>query len=205
MKKGFLILAILVAAIAVYFLFFYTHPDENKDTQKQTALMVSAHTDDFNKNFLQVMQTYYTLKDAFVNWDTAKASATALQLSTEIPNLPLKEMKADSLLINTALSYSFNVAGQARIISAEETIEGKRIAFNNLSENLYNLLRTVKYDQGIIYHDKCPMAFKDSIAAFWLSDQLEIVNPYLGNNHPKYHSGMLHCGDVEDSIGVANH
>ncbi len=204
MKKGFLILAIVVAAIAVYFLFFYKHPNETKNEEKQTALQVSAHTDEFNKNFSNIMQTYYAMKDAFINWDTVKASAAAMQMSTEMALLPLKEMKADSLLINTALGYSFNVAGQAKVVAAEGTIEAKRQAFSTLSENLYNLLRTVSYDQNTIYHDKCPMAFRDSIAAYWLSDQREIVNPYLGNNHPKYHSGMLHCGNIEDSIGLAN-
>lgn len=204
MKKGFLILAIVIAAVAVYFLFFYKHPSENNNEEKQTALQVSAHTDAFNKSFSNMMQTYYSMKDAFVNWDTAKASAAAMQLVSEVPAIPIKEMKADSLLVNTALAYSFNVSGQAKIVAAEGDIEAKRVAFNTLSENLYNLLRTVKYDQNTIYHDKCPMAFRDSIAAYWLSDQREIVNPYLGNNHPKYHSGMMHCGNIEDSIGLAN-
>lgn len=202
MKKGFLILSIIIAAIAIYFLFFYKHPDEANNEVKQTALRVSAHTDEFNKSFSDIMQTYYTMKDALVNWDTAKASAAAMQLSAAIPALPLKEMNADSLIINTALSYSFNVSGQAKVVAAEGSIEAKRHAFSTLSENLYNLLRTVKYDQNTIYHDKCPMAFQDSIAAYWLSDQREIVNPYLGNKHPKYHSGMLHCGNIEDSIGL---
>jgi len=26
------------------------------------------------------------------------------------------------------------------------------------------------------------------------------VNPYLGNKHPKYHSGMVGCGSIEDSV-----
>lgn len=202
MKKGFLILAIIIAAIAVYFLFFYKHPDEATNDVKQTALRVSAHTDAFNKSFTDMMQTYYTMKDALVDWDTAKASAAAMQLSAALPALPLKEMNADSLIINTALSYSFNVDGQAKVLASEGNINAKRHAFNTLSENLYNLLRTVKYDQNTIYHDKCPMAFEDTIAAFWLSDQREIANPYLGNKHPKYHSGMLSCGSIEDSIGL---
>ena len=28
----------------------------------------------------------------------------------------------------------------------------------------------------------------------------EIINPYLGKNHPEFKSGMLHCGEVKDSI-----
>lgn len=201
MKKGFLILALVVAVIAVYFLFFYKHPAGQADSGKQTALQVSAHTDDFNQKFSTALENYFALQSAFVNWDTAKAGVAAQKLETAITAIPIKEMKADSLLINTALGYSFNISGQAKLITQERTIEAKRRAFNNLSENLFNLLRTVSYDYQTIYHAKCPMAFNDTEAAFWLTDKPEIVNPYLGNNHPKYHAGMLHCGDIEDSVG----
>jgi hypothetical protein len=44
------------------------------------------------------------------------------------------------------------------------------------------------------------MAFNDNEAAYWLSNSREVVNPYLGKKHPKYSSGMLHCGEVKDSL-----
>jgi hypothetical protein len=47
------------------------------------------------------------------------------------------------------------------------------------------------------------MAFNDNETAFWLSNSREVVNPYLGKKHPKYASGMLHCGEVKDSIAYA--
>jgi hypothetical protein len=47
------------------------------------------------------------------------------------------------------------------------------------------------------------MAFNDNETAFWLSDNREVVNPYLGKKHPKYASGMLHCGEVKDSLAYA--
>jgi hypothetical protein len=47
---------------------------------------------------------------------------------------------------------------------------------------------------------ECPMAFNDTETANWISNSSEIINPYLGNNHPKYKAGMLHCGELKDSI-----
>ena len=44
------------------------------------------------------------------------------------------------------------------------------------------------------------MAFGDDQAANWISNSTEIVNPYLGKRHPKYKAGMLHCGELKDSI-----
>jgi hypothetical protein len=44
------------------------------------------------------------------------------------------------------------------------------------------------------------MAFNDEEEANWLSNSSKVVNPYLGKHHPKYKAGMLHCGDVVDSV-----
>jgi hypothetical protein len=93
---------------------------------------------------------------------------------------------------------------EAMGIAGENTIEGKRRSFYTLSENLYNLVRTVHYDQQVIYHDKCPMAFNDSEEAYWLSNTKQIINPYLGRKHPHYAGGMVGCGSVEDSIDYRN-
>ena len=92
------------------------------------------------------------------------------------------------------------MSAEALGISGETTLEGMRRSFYTLSENLYNLLRTVQYDQQIIYHDKCPMAFNDQEEGYWLSNTKEIINPYLGKKHPRYASGMIGCGSVEDSL-----
>ena len=75
-----------------------------------------------------------------------------------------------------------SVSAEALGIPGETTLEGMRRSFYTLSENLYNLLRTVQYDQQIIYHDKCPMAFNDQEEGYWLSNTKEIINPYLGKS-----------------------
>ena len=79
-------------------------------------------------------------------------------------------------------------------------ITAKRRAFHSLSQNFYDLLRIVRYDEGKIYLQECPMAFNDDETAIWLSKNDEIRNPYLGLHHPKYGKTMLSCGNNKDTL-----
>ena len=46
------------------------------------------------------------------------------------------------------------------------------------------------------------MAFKDSLEGYWLSNSSKVVNPYLGNKHPRYGAKMIECGEVVDSFDL---
>jgi hypothetical protein len=71
-------------------------------------------------------------------------------------------------------------------------LDEKRRSFQMISDQLYDLVRTVRYDRQVVYHTFCPMAFNDE-GAYWLSNSSDIKNPYFG---PK----MLTCGEVKDSL-----
>jgi len=204
MKKGLLLIGITAAAVAVYFIFFAKDDTEQLKAPKQQPLAQGRNTETFNKPFNDMLNSYFELKDALVEWDTVKASAAAVKLADLTDKVPLNEIKADSTIVETAKSFSGSIIAEAQAVAGENTIEGKRRSFYTLSENLFNLLRTVQYDQQVIYYDKCPMAFNDNETAYWLANITEIVNPYLGNKHPKYKTGMLHCGSIEDSVNYVN-
>jgi len=200
MKKGLIIIGATVAVIAVYFLLFYKKSDSKNAIPRQQPLAQSKNSDAFNTPFNDMLNSYFELKDALVDWDTAKASATANDLITLAAKVPYDDLKADTTIVATAKSFSENVIAESKGLVGENTIEEKRRSFYTLSENLYNLLRTVRYDQQVIYHDKCPMAFNDSEEGYWISNTKAIINPYLGKKHPHYASGMIGCGSIEDSI-----
>jgi len=199
MKKGLAFIALAAIVIAVYFLFF-NKEEKKPEEPKQQALAQSKNSDEFNKPFNDFLSAYYALKNAFVEWDSLQVNKTAEALIGQAAKVPYKSLKADSSIISTAQSFSESVVAESKGIIGEPTIEGKRRSFYTLSENLYNLIRTVHYDQQVIYHIKCPMAFNDTEEAYWISNSSEIVNPYLGKKHPKYHAGMIGCGNVTDSI-----
>ncbi len=200
MRKGLLIIGFAIVAVAVYFLYFYSG-DEKKDySPKQQPLTISKKSDSFNVPFNNMLNSYFELKDALVNWDTAKANLAAVNLNETIAKVPYEILQADSSIISTAKNLAEGMIAESKAIAGDPDINEKRKSFYTLSEDLYNLARTVQYDQQVIYHDKCPMAFGDDKEAYWISNTRDIINPYLGNKHPKYHSAMMNCGNVEDSL-----
>ena len=171
-------------------------PEEPADK----PLAISKNSSAFNTAFGVLMNDYFAMRDALVDWDTLKADQAAYALAAKADSLPVNLMKADTNIILTARSLAASLSGDAKGFVGETGIEGRRESFNILTEELYNLVRAVRYDGEITYHMRCPMAFKDSVEGFWLSNNREIVNPYLGNNHPVYKQKMLHCGEVADSF-----
>ncbi|HEX4374277.1 MAG TPA: hypothetical protein VHZ50_13330, partial [Puia sp.] len=115
-------------------------------------------------------------------------------------SLPMKQLKADSTIVLTAQNLAGSVSNEVNGFVGEPTIEQKRREFNMITDELYNLIRTVRYDGETIYHERCPMAFNETEEGFWLSNTSKIINPYLGNKHPKYNGKMVGCGEVVDSL-----
>lgn len=199
--KKFIIALLVLGAIA--FLIYWFKAAKQKDTtedKEPVPLAITDKSDAFRAGVGELMTAYYSLRDAFVNWDTAAVNKAALNVQLKADSLPLTELKADSNIVETARTFGMSVSSEAKGVIGEPNIEQKRRSFYTLSENLYNLLRTVQYSGEVVYHQHCPMAFNDAEEAWWLSNSSEIVNPYLGKSHPKYKAGMLHCGDISDSL-----
>ncbi len=200
MKKGWMIIGLVVIVIAVYFLFFYKPVVQEEPTQTLPVAAASAKDPAFNRSFDSVLNAYFAIHDAFVNWDTVKANRSADTLATLIEQVPFDLLEEDISVVATAKNFASSMKNEASSIVSGKNIETKRRSYNILTENLYNLLRTIQYDNGVLYHQKCPMAFNDTEEAFWLANIREVVNPYLGNKDPRYKAGMLHCGETVDSI-----
>ena len=199
MKKVLLLFVGILAIVVVYWAFFKKGRDTTENVEP-APLAVTNKSDVFNNAVTNVLNKYYQLKDALVDWDTAKANQHGRELKLLADSLPLNQLKADSTIVDMADNYAGSISGDAVGLVGEKDITEKRRSFFTLSESLYNLLRTVRYDAAVVYHQHCPMAFNDTEEAFWLSNQNQVVNPYLGNKHPKYKDKMLDCGDVTDSL-----
>jgi len=198
--KKFIISLLVLAIIAFGVYWFLARPEDTTEKKEPVPLAIANKSDAFQAAFASLMVSYYSMKDAFVNWDTAAANKAALDLQIKAHGLPMDEMKADSGIVQTARDFSESIVAEAKGIVGENNIEQKRRSFYTLSEHLYNLVRTVRYSGEVVYHHQCPMAFNDNEEAYWLSNSSEVVNPYLGTSHPKYKAGMLHCGELKDSI-----
>jgi hypothetical protein len=184
-----------LVAIEVFALFTSCAGSDNKPeevTKKDEPLSQSKNTAAFNDRFTDFLNNYYHLKDALVlsNDTMAVASANLLQKGAE--GLQLKELQADSSIIGMAEGYVQTVSSEAKALTQEEGIEKKRKSFQMISDAMYDLVRTIRFDKEVVYHQFCPMAFNDA-GAYWLSATNDIKNPYFGKK-------MLSCGEVKDSI-----
>jgi len=203
MKRVLILLLVILLIVVVYWL--VVKKDRNTtENVKPAPLTVSNQNGAFNAAFANLLNTYYEVKDAFVEWDTAKVNKAAVRLKTLADSLPVHEIKADSTIITLADADAKTISGEALGIIGETDIAEKRKSFYTMSEALYEMIRTVRYKGEVVYHQHCPMAFGDDQEAFWLSNSNKVVNPYLGNKHPKYKGTMEGCGDVTDSLDFRN-
>ena len=159
------------------------------------AITQSKNSDEFNRSFSGVLENYYGLKDALVATNDTLAASVAQQLGASVSTIMLSELKDDSSIAIMVKGYAETISDEARALASQKDIETKRKSFQTISDNMYDLLRAVRYDGGIVYHQFCPMAFNDA-GAYWLSKTSDIKNPYFGKK-------MLTCGEVKDSINFA--
>ena len=166
------------------------------EIKKDEPLTQSKNSELFNTQFDRFLNSYFHLKDALVLTNDTMAIASAQLLKTNADSLKLDELKADKSIIEMAKGYQESISAEAAALQGEKDIEGKRKSFQVISDNLYDLVRTVRFDKQKLYHQFCPMAFNDQ-GAYWLSPNSDIKNPYFGKK-------MLTCGEVKDSVDFRN-
>ncbi len=204
MNKGLIIIGLASVVIAVIFLLYENdNNDEVIEPAAKKQMFKGKNGELFNDRFDLALNNYFALRDALAAWDTAAANKSAIELSSSLEKISYATLHLNIDSVQKAQSISQGVAAEAQGLAADDLIDDKRRSFYILSEKMYGLIRVVQYDQQVIYHQHCPMAFNDE-GAWWISNSTSILNPYLGSKHPKYHASMLTCGSVEDSIDFVN-
>ncbi len=199
MRKLLAILFIAALVFGAWWIFF--KDKSHNDGPKQQPLKVGKHSGEFNKSVGAVVTEYLSLKEAFVNADTTKIKAQEKKLIAAIDSIKIDELKKDTTgIFQSAQLLIGDIISNANAILKETDITEMRQDFRMVSENLFPLLKTIHYEGIKLYWQNCPMAFGEGKDASWLSNTEEIINPYLGKNHPEYKGTMLHCGEIKDTI-----
>jgi hypothetical protein len=146
----------------------------------------------FNQSFGSLIGAYLQLKDQLVAEKDSGIAQTARALILACDNLKLDQLAADSSLIQTAFSYSDGISSETQGLLGENNLLSKRRSFQMISDQLYELIKTVKYNQQILYLFYCKQAFEDQ-GAYWISNQTSINNPYQPLSKPV-------CGEIKDKI-----
>jgi len=203
-KRILLVVLIIILAIAGYVWYQFSHNKgggfEGEQAQK---LEIKSATPQFDAGIKNMMTAYFTMKDAFVNADTAAAKAACTTLIKSIDSVKLDELKKDtSGLVTTIQPLIGDVQANAISILAQPNITEMRKDFHQVNQQLFSLLKAINYKGEKIYWEVCPMAFDGDKEAYWLDTKSGAArnNPYLGKKDPTYGSGMLNCGEDKDSI-----
>jgi len=204
MKKFLLVVILLIIALIGAWYFGLFKGKEELDGPKPEGLTVSKHSNSFNGSMSNAMNSYYALTESFVNWDTAKINSSLAELKTSVDSIQIQEMEKDTAIYPTVQSQWESIKAEIAGMQADTAIYEKRESLNMLSQQMFDLLRIVKYDAAKVYYQECPMALNNyESSAFWLSkegDNKKRRNPYLGLHDPKYGKAMLVCGATRDSI-----
>jgi hypothetical protein len=200
MKKLLFFILILLAAFCTYWV-FTKGKKEGVAMAKAEALIANSHSDSFNRGIDSLLNAYFLIKEALVNTDSISVKSACKSLIILADTNRLAELKKDSLgIYSSAIMQLGDVKANAESLLNQNNITEIRQDFRMIGESIYPLLKTIHYEGKTLYWQNCPMAFGEDKGANWISNTEEIINPYLGKNHPEFKSGMLHCGEVKDSI-----
>jgi Cu(I)/Ag(I) efflux system membrane fusion protein len=134
-------------------------------------------SDTFQTALLQVLDQYDSLKSQLIiekNTEIDKAAKTLLPL---VDSLPVEKLQADSNLKITANTYLLGISAEIQGLLGEKELMAKRRSFQMITDQLYDLVRTVQYRLQVVYHIYSDDAFEDQ-GAFWLSRAKDQQNPY---------------------------
>src|SRR4030095_10793979 len=137
MKKVLAILAILLLLIAGYFWYAFKSGRKGPKRPKPVALVVSKHSDAFNQSVQELLDDYYNLSEAFVNWDTVAVNRYGNELKISLDSLKVEDLKVDTTgIYESVIEPLANSKSETATIVSSASIDDKRVSFNRLSENL---------------------------------------------------------------------
>lgn len=189
-RKILMLLALVIIVGGLTYYFGFRHEEET--TTAPGPLQVSAVSDSFSVSVQRALGEYYQLTEAFVQKDSGAVNLRAGSFAASMQAIAMQELKADSQLIALAAGIQQGIATEATAIVSNTDWTKKYRSLQTISDQFFDMLRTVQYKGGKVYQQHCPMAF-DNTGANWLSQQPAIRNPYFGDD-------MLECGQNQDSV-----
>ena len=203
MKKIIAVLFLVLAGFSVYWFLLRTKTPKPA-SEKMIPIAVKKHSDVFNNAINNLMEAYHGITTSFVNADTTNAKKYTQLFLSLLDSIPVVELeKEDAMIAQTAMANISDIKLNAISLLQQSDITQMRLDFRTVSDMLYpGFFKIINYEGSTLYLQNCPMAFDADKDANWISNSSEILNPYLGNSHPKYKATMLHCGEVKDSIGI---
>jgi len=145
---------------------------------------------DFTMQLNTVFDYYIVLKDAFVQSDVKKAKQAAQEVQQALSKVDMKLLTGDAHV--HWMDISGNLDHQIKLIVSAGQLEDARTSFSNFSDLFYKAIRTFGLMGKTVHYQFCPMA-KNGKGAYWLSEIIDIRNPYFGKK-------MIDCGETKETL-----
>ncbi|MCX6317107.1 MAG: DUF3347 domain-containing protein [Bacteroidetes bacterium] len=162
----------------------------NNSGPKPPPLSVSKHSALFNESIEKVLTSYFSMTEAFAKGDTAAIGQQGNQLKTALDSFKIEELKADTLIYETALQPYSNTKSELVSILSDPSLAEKRSSLNIFSNELFALLSASRYDQARLFWLECTRAFGEDKPGNWISKTEKGTNPY----------GQEDCTEMKDKI-----
>ena len=200
-RKVFLFLIVATVLYAIYW-FAIKRKEARPERPRQESVKLKKHSERFNQSTDSLVNAYLSIKNAFIESDTAGAKRGTANLIAVLDNFPVDDLKNDSAMVMETIQGNLtDLKSNAESLLKQTRITEMRQDFSAMTEVMYpSFFTAINYEGSKLYLINCPMAFNDDVSANWISNTAEILNPYLGKDHPKYKAGMLKCGEVKDSV-----
>jgi len=196
------IIFVFIAFLLLFFLYKFFNQKKSVVEISNQPMLLKKHSLAFNESIAALMIQYIAIKDAFVDADTTAVKSKTASFINLLNNIDTAELKHDTASVYETVVFTLNdIRSNALSLMSQKSIVEMRKDFSSMTDVMYpSLFYALNYEGPTLYLQNCPMAIDDSLPANWISNHAEVVNPYLGKNHPTYKSSMLHCGELKDSI-----
>jgi Cu(I)/Ag(I) efflux system membrane fusion protein len=145
---------------------------------------------DFTMQLTAVYDQYIILKNAFIQSDEKKITQAAQKVKELFTKVDMKLLTGDAM--DQWMDISGNMDKQIKLIMVSDKIDAQRIVFSDFSDQFYKAVKTFGLMGKKVYYQYCPMA-NSGKGAFWLSETIEIRNPYYGVK-------MIDCGETKETL-----
>lgn len=181
-------------ALSAFTLFTACNNNNNKSVSSNKMGDSSAtavpHVSPFTSPVNGLLQIYLQMKNDFVNDDSKGAATVGKTMVRAINEFDKSILRDDEKKIFEDLTADAKENAE-HIGENAGDIKQQREHLEKLSKDMYELVKKSAAGE-LIYVNYCPM-YNDKKGAIWLSETIEIKNPYFGK-------GMLTCGNVTETI-----
>lgn len=133
-----------------------------------------------------VLLAYYEVKNALTKDDGKTAAARASDLLAVLGKVDKAAMNEEQQALYAPLQEK--IRSDAEHIAATKELKHQREHFDALSDNMWQLVKSLDANAQPAYRQYCPMVKK-----YWVSGEKAVKNPYYGKE-------MLTCGNVKETL-----